>query len=87
MNIDNKVILESLRNIELVGRLQFIKKENKLGKLLYLKEDLLLDGCHSEASIKNHIKFLKNIDKPKYAVWSLMKNRYPENYVKHLKML
>ena len=45
----------------------------------------MLDGCHSETSIINHIKFLKSIDKPKYAIWSLMKNRYPEKYVKHLK--
>jgi len=84
MNIDNKVILEALPNVELVGRLQFIKK-GRLRKLLFAKEDLLLDGCHSETSIINHIKFLKSIYKPKYAIWSLMKNRYPEKYVKHLK--
>ena len=85
LNIDNKIILKTLPKIELLGRLQFISKEGKLGKLLYPKEDLLLDGCHSETSIINHIKFLKSIDKPKYAIWSLMKNRYPEKYVKHLK--
>ncbi len=84
LNIDKKVILRALPKIILIGRLQFIKK-GKLRKLLHVKEDLLLDGCHSEASIKNHVKFLKNINKPKYAIWSLMKNREPEKYIKYLK--
>tara|TARA_Y100000590_G_scaffold417638_1_gene517573 strand:+ start:1162 stop:2451 length:1290 start_codon:yes stop_codon:yes gene_type:complete len=84
LNIDKKIILKALPKIELVGRLQFIKK-GKLRKLLHAKEDLLLDGCHSEASIKNHVNFLKNINKPKYAIWSLMKNRHPSNYAKHLR--
>ena len=85
LNINNKIILKALPpKIRLLGRLQFIKK-GKLRKQLYPKEDLLLDGCHSEKSILNHTKFLKNINKPKYAIWSLMKNRHPEKYVKHLK--
>ena len=84
LNISNKIILKSLPKIEILGRRQFLKK-GKLRKLLFSKEDLLLDGCHSENSVKNHVKFLKSIDKPKYAIWSLMKNREPEKYVKYLK--
>ena len=84
LNISNKIILKSLPKIEILGRLQFLKK-GKLRKLLFSKEDLLLDGCHSEKAITNHIKFIKNINKPKYAIWSLMKNREPEKYVKYLK--
>ena len=84
LNIDKKVILRGLKKIQLLGRLQFIKK-GKLRKLLYPMEDLLIDGCHSEVSIKNHIKFLKSINKPKYAIWSLMKNREPEKYIRNLK--
>ncbi len=84
LNINNKIILRGLKKIRLLGRLQFIKK-GKLRKLLHSREDLLLDGCHSETALINHIKFLKNIKKPKYAILSLMKNRYPEKYVKHLK--
>tara|TARA_B100001123_G_scaffold450260_1_gene619685 strand:+ start:1494 stop:2771 length:1278 start_codon:yes stop_codon:yes gene_type:complete len=84
LNISNKIILKSLPKIEILGRLQFLKK-GKLRKLLFSKEDLLLDGCHSEKAIINHIKFIKNINKPKYAIWSLMKNREPEKYVKYLK--
>ena len=80
LNIDKKVILRGLKKVQLLGRLQFIKK-GKLRKLLYPTEDLLIDGCHSEVSIKNHIKFLKGINKPKYAIWSLMKNREPEKYI------
>ena len=34
--------------------------------------------------LKNHIKFLKSLNKPKYAVWSLMKNRNPEKVTKYL---
>ena len=84
LNINNKIILKSLPKIRLLARLQFIKK-GKLKKLLYSKEDLLLDGCHSEKSILNHTKFLKSINKPKYAIWSLMKNRNPEKVTKYLK--
>jgi len=84
LNIDKKVILKGLKKVQLLGRLQFIKR-GKLRKLLHPTEDLLLDGCHSETSIKNHIKFLKNINKPKYAIWSLMKNREPEKYIRNLK--
>jgi len=84
LNINNKIIVKSLPKIQLLGRLQFIKK-GKIRKLLSSKEDLLLDGCHSEQSIKNHVNFLKSVNKPKYAIWSLMKNREPEKYVKYLK--
>ena len=84
LNVNNKTILKALPKIQLLGRLQFIKK-GKIRKLLSVKEDLLLDGCHSEQSIKNHVNFLKSINKPKYAIWSLMKNREPEKYVKYLK--
>ncbi len=84
LNIENKVILKALPKIKLLGRLQFIKK-GKIRKLLFSKEDLLLDGCHSQRSILNHINFLKSVKKPKYAIWSLMKNREPEKYIKYLK--
>ena len=84
LNIANTIIQKALPKIKLLGRLQFIKK-GKLRKLLFSKEDLLLDGCHSKQSILNHINFLKSVNKPKYAIWSLMKNREPEKYVKYLK--
>ena len=84
LNVENKVILKALPKIRLLGRLQFIKK-GKLRKLLFAKEDLLLDGCHSQQSIANHINFLRDVKKPKYAIWSLMKNREPEKYIKYLK--
>ena len=45
----------------------------------------MLDGCHSQQSIANHINFLRDVKKPKYAIWSLMKNREPEKYIKYLK--
>jgi len=82
--INNRTILKAVTKIKLLGRLQFIKKGN-LRKFLFKKEDLLLDGCHSEEGILNHKKFIKNINKPKYAIWSLQKNRDPEKYVRHLK--
>ena len=45
----------------------------------------MIDGCHSNVAIANHIAFIKKIKKPKFAIWSLQKNRYPEKYVKYLK--
>ena len=86
LNINNKIISKALPNIELLGRLQFVQKgEGRLRKLLSHKEDLLLDGCHSIVSLLNHIKFLRGIKKPKYAIWSLMRNRQPEKWGEHLK--
>ena len=46
LNVNNKTILKALPKIQLLGRLQFIKK-GKIRKLLSVKEDLFLDGCHS----------------------------------------
>ncbi len=84
LGISNLTILKSLKNIKFLGRLHFIKN-GKIRKLLSPKEDLILDGCHSIVAIANHIKFLRSIKKPKYAIWSLMKNREPEKFVKYLK--
>ena len=85
LNIKNSIILKALPEIKLVGRLEFLKKGN-LKNLLNTKDDFLVDGCHSETAIKNHISFIKKIKKPKYAIWSLQKNREPEKFVKHLKI-
>ena len=85
LKISNDTILKSLPKIKLVGRLEYLKK-GKLRKLLFKKEDFLLDGCHSEVAIKNHVSFIKKINKPKFAIWSLQKNRYPNQFVKHLKI-
>ena len=85
LNIKNSIILKALPEIKLVGRLEFLKKGN-LKNLLNIKDDFLVDGCHSETAIKNHISFIKKIKKPKYAIWSLQKNREPEKFVKHLKI-
>ena len=85
LKISNKIILRGLLKVKFIGRFQFIKKGGgKLRKLLNQNEEFLIDGCHSEEAVKNHIKFLKGINKSKYAIWSLMKNRNPEKYVKHL---
>ena len=84
LQINNKIIAKALPKIKLAGRLEFIKT-GKLRKLLFSKEDLLIDGCHSNVAIANHIAFIDKIKKPKFAIWSLQKNRCPEKYVKYLK--
>jgi len=85
LNISKKIILKGVNKLFFEGRMHFIKK-GPLRKLLYSQEDLCLDGCHSETSIKNHVSTIKNIKKPKFAIWSLGENREPEQYVKHLKI-
>mgnify|MGYP001274788139 CR=1 FL=1 len=85
LEVSKKNILKGLKKCFFEGRMHFIKK-GKLRKLLHPADDLCIDGCHSESSIKNHVLAIKHISKPKFAIWSLGKQRSPELFVKHLKI-
>ena len=45
----------------------------------------MLDGAHAEADAKNLANYLKNINVPKYAIWSMMKNKEPDLFIKQFK--
>ncbi len=45
----------------------------------------MIDGAHAEADAKNLASYLKDIKLPKYAIWSMMKNKEPDLFIKQLK--
>ena len=45
----------------------------------------MIDGAHAEADAKNLALYLKDIEKPKYAIWTMMKNKEPDLFIKQFK--
>ena len=45
----------------------------------------MLDGAHAEADAKNLAHYLKSIKLPKYGIWSMMKNKEPNLFIKQFK--
>ena len=84
LGIKKKVISKALPKIKFEGRIQYITS-GKFIKNLYPKERLLIDGCHSTVSGKNLSDYLKTIKSPKYGIWSMMKNKDPNNFIKQFK--
>ena len=82
LDIDIKIIKKTLPKIHFEGRVQFIK--GKLTKNLK-KTEVLLDGCHSDASTKNLAQYLKKIKIPIYAIWGSLKNKNPDKLIKIFK--
>jgi len=84
LNISKKVILRAISKIHFEGRLHYITK-GKLRKLLNTKEQLLIDGCHSETSAINLSSYLSTLKKDVYAIWGMQKHKNPELFIKHFK--
>jgi len=87
LNISKKNILRAIPKIYFEGRLQYITKGN-LKKKLYPKEQLLVDGCHSNTSAKNLASYMRTLkNKNIYGIWGMQKNRKPEIFIKNFKGL
>ena len=84
LGISKKTISKALPKLKFDGRIQYISS-GKLIKKLNPKEKLLIDGCHSVVSGRNLSNYLKNLQSPKYGVWSMMKNKDPSNFIKQFK--
>ena len=81
LKIDKKIIEKTIPKISFEGRFQYLKKgkiKNKLNK----NEQIMIDGAHSETDAKNLASYLKDIKKPKYAIWAMMKNKEPDLFIK-----
>ena len=52
---------------------------------LHKNEKLLVDGCHSQISGKNLSNYLRKLNIPKYGVWSFMKQKEPDLFIKEFK--
>ena len=84
LKINRKIVEKTIPNISFEGRLQYLKNgkiKNKLNK----NERIMLDGAHAETDAKNLANYLRNIKVPKYAVWSMMKNKEPNLFIKQFK--
>ena len=86
LNIPRKTILRAIPKINFEGRLQYVRS-GKLRKLLYLQEELLVDGCHSEASAKNLASYLKTLNKDIYGIWGMQSHKQPEFFIRHFKKI
>ncbi len=81
LGIKKKIIIKTIPKIQIVGRVQYIKK-GSLRKILKKNEKLLIDGCHSEKSSENLFKFLKTLKEPIYGIWGMQKNKIPHKFIK-----
>ena len=86
LKINKKVIEKTIPKISFEGRFQYLKK-GKIKNKLYKNEQIIIDGAHAETDAKNLASYLKDIKKPKYAIWAMMKSKEPELFIKQFKGL
>lgn len=86
LGISKKVILKTIPKIKFEARIQYLDK-GKLKKKLNKNERLLIDGCHSETSAINLVNYLKTLNVPLYGIWSMTKNKDPQNFISKFKGL
>ena len=84
LKIEKKVIEKTIPKISFQGRFQYLKK-GKVKNKLYKNEQIMIDGAHAEADAKNLAIYLKTIKSPKYAIWTMMKNKEPNLFIKQFK--
>ena len=84
LGIKKKLIEKTIPKIKFEGRLDYLNK-GKLYKKLHKNEKLLIDGCHSQISGKNLSNYLRKLNIPKYGVWSFMKQKEPDVFIKEFK--
>ena len=84
IGIKPKVIERTIPKIKLQARVEFIDK-GKLVKKLYKAEKIIIDGCHSEISGENFANYLRTINKTKYGIIGMSKNKDPFKFTKKFK--
>ena len=84
LNINKKVIEKTIPKIIFEGRFQYLSK-GKIKNRLHQNEKIMLDGAHAEVDAKNLSDYLKSIKIPRYGIWSMMKNKEPDLFIKQFK--
>ena len=84
LKIDKKIIEKTIPKIKFEARIDYINK-GRLVKKIHRNEKFLLDGCHSEVSAKNLANYLKTLKVPIFGIWSMTKNKNPDNFIKQFK--
>jgi dihydrofolate synthase/folylpolyglutamate synthase len=84
LKIDKKIIKKTIPKIFFEGRFQYLDK-GKIKKKLKKHEKIMLDGAHAETDAKNLANYLRSIRLPKYGIWTMMKNKEPDIFIKQFK--
>jgi len=79
--VPKQTIVKTIPKIQFEGRVQYLTM-GKLKKLLLPHEKLLIDGCHSMTSAENLYNYLKTLKEPVYGIWSMQKNKLPDQFIK-----
>ncbi len=84
LKINKKLIEKTIPKITFEGRFQYLNK-GKIKNKLYKDEKILLDGAHAETDAKNLSNYLKSLKVPRYGIWSMMKNKDPDLFIKQFR--
>ena len=84
LGISKEIIIKTIPKIKLQARAEYIT-QGKLIKKIHKNEKILIDGCHSFVSGKNLANFLRGINVKKIGIWSMSKNKNPEEFIKNFK--
>ena len=84
LKINKRIIEKTVPKISFEGRFQYLDK-GRIKKKLKKYEKMMLDGAHAETDAKNLVHYLKPIKLPKCGIWSMMKNKEPDLFIKQFK--
>ncbi|MDB2353284.1 hypothetical protein N9V55_00855 [Candidatus Pelagibacter bacterium] len=84
LKIQKKIIEKTIPKIKFEGRFQYLNK-GKIKNRLHKNEKIMLDGAHAEIDAKNLSAYLKSLKVPVYGIWSMMKNKEPNLFIKQFK--
>ena len=84
LKIQKKIIEKTIPKIKFEGRFQYLNN-GKIKNRLHKNEKIMLDGAHAEIDAKNLSAYLKSLKVPVYGIWSMMKNKEPNLFIKQFK--
>ena len=84
LGISQEIINKTIPKIKLQARAEYIT-QGKLVNKIHKNEKILIDGCHSFVSGKNLANYLRGINQKKIGIWSMSKNKNPEEFIKNFK--
>ncbi|MDC3127273.1 hypothetical protein OA498_01240 [Candidatus Pelagibacter bacterium] len=84
LKVSKKIIEKTLPTLTFPGRFNYLKN-GKIKKMLHKNEAIMIDGAHAPTDAKNLHDYLKNLELPKYGIWSMTKNKEPDLFIKELK--
>ena len=84
LGVSQEIINKTIPKIKLQARAEYIT-QGKLVKKIHKNEKILIDGCHSFVSGKNLANYLRGINVKKIGIWSMSKNKNPEEFIKNFK--